>query len=545
MLVVPARPSLAQRRGYWDTLEAATGIAGVAEVVRAVLETPPPVRRIDRDTLRALEEALVAVLAEGQPAAQALTEAQLALAERQATFEALPSPTSGPVAINVATPMPEVAADDTTAITFRFQPYGPDGQEARALRLLAERFGQEYPAISVQIRPYDVFAGDSLHKVAATSDCFSWGFGGPPDKAIVTATLDLQPLIDADSTFDLADYPPPLLALFRHGSGLYGLPDQVGFRVLYYHKAAFDARGVAYPAGNWTLDELLKAAQQLTYEADGERHYGFASFGWLPGDLRYFLDRFEARAVRGRADAPQPNYTDPKVLEAVRFYVDLLRDFSPHTQIDGAVLQRERQDLYADLNAGRIGMWFEDRLLSGGYYGDLPYEVGIAPPPLATGSLSPYDIHTTRLHISARTQHVAECWAWLKYLGGDVTHMQLENWFPAWRSLAESDTFRQQAGAGAAELYAAYQAALERTPPIREDQAFFETFGPELDTYWLFQAVERALSGQNLERALAEAQAITEAYGVCYQAQRAWVACAREVDPQYQGYGLVLERIGD
>ena len=77
---------------------------------------------------------------------------------------------------------------------------------------------------------FSVDRGVSLENIAASADCFSWW--GAPGTNEFTATLDLQPLIDADATFDRDDYPAGLLTPFRQGDGLYGLPYAVNFRTL-------------------------------------------------------------------------------------------------------------------------------------------------------------------------------------------------------------------------------------------------------------------------------------------------------------------------
>ena len=151
------------------------------------------------------------------------------------------------------------------------------------------------------------------------------------------------------------------------------------------------------------------------------------------------------------------------------------------------------------------------------------------------------EIQATGLYIAATTPHATACWAWLTTLSRDLTHMHAAGRFPARRSLVESAAFRQQARPGDREVYAAYRDALERMPPAHNEQAQLETFGPALDAYWLFQALERALHGEDVEQALAEAQAQTEAYVACYQARQQWLVCAQEVDLTYQGYGLVLD----
>ena len=56
------------------------------------------------------------------------------------------------------------------------------------------------------------------------------------------------------------------LHAMRYGEALYGLPASQDSLSLVYNKALFDARGVAYPDATWTQQDLLEAAEALTYQ---------------------------------------------------------------------------------------------------------------------------------------------------------------------------------------------------------------------------------------------------------------------------------------
>jgi len=170
------------------------------------------------------------------------------------------------------------------------------------------------------------------------------------------------------------------------------------------------------------------------------------------------------------------------------------------------------------------------------------YITAIAPPPLGTGPVSSSDIETTGLYIAATTDQAAACWAWLKFLSDDITLVRA-GWFPARRSLAESEAFHQQAPPGSSDVYAVYRTAMSRTPAPQAGQVRFYALSQRMDPYWLFQAIERALQGADLERELDEAQAVTESYVACYQATEEWTKCAKQVDPAYQGQALWLDGV--
>ena len=61
-----------------------------------------------------------------------------------------------------------------------------------------------------------------------------------------------------------AHYEPRSLAAMRYGNPLFALPVSQGCLSLIYNRSLFDAAGVAYPTGDWTTQDLLRAAQDLT-----------------------------------------------------------------------------------------------------------------------------------------------------------------------------------------------------------------------------------------------------------------------------------------
>jgi ABC-type glycerol-3-phosphate transport system substrate-binding protein len=525
---LPARKSLAESSGYWSKLDEET-----AAVIRAVVERPaPPLPEGDFSSLflEPLGKALAAVVSDKQTAEQALREAQAALDKQIAQAQSTPTamPESGPVV--VATPLVETVPDGATVIAF-----GSFQWQADQIRRIAREFNQNSPEVFVQIKNIDMDGGPpSLAGAAAASDCFMWW--GPPGKEEITATLDLQPLFDADPAFSIDDYPAPLLAPFRQESGLYGLPHDVTFRVLSYNKEAFDAAGLSYPTADWTMDDLLNAAQKLTIGSDDTRQYGYATDGPQTEDLLFFLSRFGASPTQGSDDALKPNYTDPKVLEAVRFYVDMLRDYSPHKQFRGYKTgEMFGGELFDMIREGRVGMSFD---FGNTFFfvgaGEQPrYTRAIAPPPLGDGPLAPEDFRSNGLFISANTQQEQACWQWLKHLSGDPSELAQQGSFPARSSVAQSEAFLGVASSGAAEVYKAYYAAFERTSGQTQREPFY---GSQLDYFWFFRAVDRALQGKNLERELADAQSLSEQYLTCVRGEQNPTGCAKQVDPTYEGW---------
>ncbi len=112
--------------------------------------------------------------------------------------------------------------------------------------------------------------------------------------------LDLKPLISADSTFDPADYAPPVWSAYQWNQGVWALPSLYDLSFLVYDPAAFDQAKWSYPAANWTLDDLATAARRLAVYASDQKTVK------VPGLLVY--DRDLPALLSSLAGEP---FTDP------------------------------------------------------------------------------------------------------------------------------------------------------------------------------------------------------------------------------------------
>lgn len=518
-MAVPARRSIAEQSGYWEKFDPET-----TTVIKAVLDQPGAsvLDNPDVTILQALHQALMAVINDKQSVQQALRKEQMALEQQQA--QRIPQPAISTIPIVVSTPVPlNTPPGDATIITFM----GNIGPVEDRFWQIADSFNQQQQEIFVQVKNLDTSTGLELTDLAAEADCFAWYI--PPGPVEIPALLDLQPLIDADAAFDRDDYPPALLEPFQHQGGLYGLPYMVTFRVLIYNKTMFDDANLAYPDIHWTLDDLLNTAQQLT--TNNKKQYGFASVRSMKSDLVFFLDQSGASPVKQSSDGPQPNFTDPQVLQAVQFYVDLLLNYSPHRRFWGYT-QAEVPNEGAQLALnGRIGMWLNFGTLMSSVYNEAGVNTRSAPPPLGNKGVNTHDVEQNGLYIAAHTQEPGACWIWLKYLSSDPTGLQ--GMFPARISVAESDMFINQSSSDAAAIHQAYREAFTRTSPNTAPELLYRS---GIEYYWLYRAIDRALQGHDIERELDNAQGLTQQHLACVRSGGHPRSCALQIDPHYDGY---------
>ncbi|HWQ15521.1 MAG TPA: extracellular solute-binding protein [Roseiflexaceae bacterium] len=553
---IPARRQLAEQTGFWDSIS-----EQAASAYRWALEHPAPLptRQPDHLTLGAVSQAVSqAVSSPSGDTRQALAEAQKWLDETFAQQNLTPTPEPDLSPVLVATPEPQTAPEGATTITFAVPGYSPS-----EIRRVARAFREQRPDIFVQIKATEFFTGPlQLADVARTADCFTWG-QAPQSEADFAALLDLQPLIDADGSFPKDDYPPAVLAAYQRGGSTYGLPYAFNLRTLNYNRTAFDAAGIPVPDGSWDAQDFLAAAQALTTGEGDARQYGYVALNGVQNDLLFFIGQFGGRLTTGAGQDLRPSYTDQKTVAAIRWYIDL---YKTHGVMPPIRLYYKRDDpgfedrSFEYVQTGRAGMWFDmgygmfskeggfavaEPAIAGGGPGipmpvepgqpDRPFEVGISPLPVGSGGLRSGDFYARGMHIAAGTQNAQACWEWLKFLSTDITSVYGD--FPARISVAQGETFGQQAPPERMEIYRAYAEVLRRPSTPGDDPAVL--YSGQLDPYWLWKAIMATVEEDaDLAVGLEEAQRLTTAYAECVAGGEKPPACALKVDPEYQGFNV-------
>lgn len=100
----------------------------------------------------------------------------------------------------------------------------------------------------------------------------------------------------------------------------YGFPANVGYTVLFYNKATFEAAGIKPPVGGWTIDEMRDVAKRLIVDSPdipGGRRWGIVGMHPWPMALsnggRFFTD-----------DGTRCIYNSPQTVAAFQAYLDLM-----------------------------------------------------------------------------------------------------------------------------------------------------------------------------------------------------------------------------
>jgi multiple sugar transport system substrate-binding protein len=75
--------------------------------------------------------------------------------------------------------------------------------------------------------------------------------------------LDLSPLIEQDTQFDLSDFCPCAVDLLALEARVWAIPSSIDLGTMVYNAEIFDEYGIAYPENGWTWDDFLATATAL------------------------------------------------------------------------------------------------------------------------------------------------------------------------------------------------------------------------------------------------------------------------------------------
>lgn len=218
--------------------------------------------------------------------------------------------------------------------------------------------------------------------------------------------LDLKPLVDADTAFDIGVFYPNVIEQLTRDGKLYGLPRDISTMVVYYNEDMFKAAGLQTPkelaaAGNWNWDTMLEAARTLTDPAKQQYGLGFGNW-WGPG-WGYFIN-----AAGGSPFTPDRKgcaLNSPEAIQGAAFVQTLYND---------KLLVPGDQDGEALFSAGNVGMYFNGRWFAPGVRTNAKFAWDVAPMP--KGKTESTWLFWGPYLVNAKTANSQAAWEVLKVL---------------------------------------------------------------------------------------------------------------------------------
>ncbi len=357
-------------------------------------------------------------------------------------FSACTAPAAAPAESGAAAGGEEAAAGPTT-ITWAF--WGSPEEKASHERV-ANAFMEENPDIQIEIlnEPW----GDYFTKIQAL-----WASGDSeaiPDVLFLWPTPryaaegvleNLDPWIEK-SGYNLDDYWPALLESAMYEGSVYGFPRDIGLEVLYYNKDIFDEVGLDYPTEEWTWDDLLAAAEQLTVvDANGRvERYALAMEG---GKYQLWVGQNHGSILDDMRNPSKCTLDQPEAVEAIQFFADMMDN---NYAMRDADLGQAGGDAAVFLSGQAAMIIQNSSRVSAFNAADMNYDVQVVPIP--EGGQRSASAGGAAWVMSSGSDDKDAAWTFLSWLqskeGGQKLYTESGEIFPALRSVAESDAFLKQ-----------------------------------------------------------------------------------------------------
>ena len=507
--LVPARRSVAETAKFWDTLNETT-----AETLQFSLDHSYYEGNISTG---ALGDAAKDILFNGTDIEVALAAAQIS-AEKAIAGEIAASKALPPIKVVGMGLAAEGVNPDAIEFTFTLGNDSSAGMQA-----LANQFSQLNPDSVVNLNGGNDFDPEfGFSGLAETSDCFK---AGPEIKSAANRALilPLDALFDADSSIQLDDFFPSMRNQFTEEGQLWAVPAHLTPSVIVYNRDIFDAKGVPYPQQDWTMDEFLGTAIQLTDGEGADKVYGFVPGADEIFDTMMWLERMGSTFLDDSVDPPTVNLTESAFASNARWYANLTTQagvkpvFLNKMSLDlGVSFYEDRNEL---ISSGRAAMW---TLAPGVFGGDadedggdgfeIDFETGVAAMPAGAKNAASSLLPAQGYFISAETPHRSHCWEWIKFLSAEVS---IAEGLPGRKSVANSAEYREAVGPSYADAY------LKAAEGSESSNSLFRlVYGKEFwlapTVFWFGNAMQEIYDGtQSVDQALDRAQVKIDEYHGC------------------------------
>jgi ABC-type glycerol-3-phosphate transport system substrate-binding protein len=456
---------------------------------------------------------------------------------------------------SASTPEPGQTNGGKTIITFGSYEY-----QRRLYEPLIETFQNQNPDIIVQFvdlnqammelyaenqewNPFTYYRG-----LAKATDTFM--VSGPYPSDMSRYFRDLQPLYEADPTFQVDDFWPGILSSCEDPYGnMVGLPLNATVSGIFYDPAAFDAISLPYPQPGWTFDDFQKAVSALTEERAAGTRYGYYDQAYINGSVLMPLLSFHMQKHGGEVAAGE-------FLKEIQWYVDMAKAdlLVPIKDSEDMEFEWEQRMKLYENEATRPAMW-PDSLIAYPPSGAITYEpndpfagttiatYGFVPMPVSTdGSLMKTSMSWTECaSISAGSANPRAAWTWLNFISQQNLVMDSNEVFelgraPARKPVADAIGYWDQLPAKAVP---AVRYALEHSFFTASNSSYYDVTGE------VNNALGKMIAGKgDFERELAAAVSARQPTPTP-PADNAPIVVATPLPPLAEGVSLVKYFISD
>lgn len=282
-----------------------------------------------------------------------------------------------------------------------------DSNQEKGLRVIADEFEASHPGIKIKIEIAGWSDYWTMLEAGATGGSLPDVFWMHSNEIYRYASngmlLDLTDKISSSDQVDLSKFPEGLVKIYNFNGKQYAVPKDFDTIGLWYNKTMFDEAGIEYPNDSWTWDDLYNAAKALT--KDGK--YGILAPLHNQEGYYNFVYQNGGTII---TDDKKSGYDDPKTIEALEFYVKLIRDgLSPEVYGDSERAEAMQNGLAA---MGFFGSWNLTSFTENEFMAQ-NFDVSVLPKKEKQASI----YNGLGNAIAHNTKHPEEAWKFVEYLG--------------------------------------------------------------------------------------------------------------------------------
>ena len=390
------------------------------------------------------------------------------------------------------------------------------------MQRLSRQFEREHPQIHLDW----ILLEENLLRQKTTTDAATHGGQydvvtiGPLEAPIWGRRGWLVPLTDKLSpAYDVDDLLRPIRDAASGDGALYALPFYAESSLTYYRKDLFASAGLIMPAQP-TYEDIARFAHVLNDPA--KDRYGICLRG-KPGwgeNMAYLSTLINTFGGRWFDLAWKPQLNSPEWHQAIRLYIDLLRNYGP----PGSTSNGFNESLTLFEN-GRCGMWIDATVAAGSLSNvresQVAGSVGFAPAPVAVTAHGAQWLWFWGLAIPSSSRHAAAALEFIEW-ATSKQYIQLVAQSEGWAAIppgTRRSTYEQPAYLATAPFAPlVYRSILAANPlqPTRDPVPYtgiqlvvlpaFPTIGNQVG-----QIVAAALAGDDsVDAALEKAQTATQ-----------------------------------
>lgn len=524
-LVIPARSSVADKSGFWDSIPVELHTAIKHGLIHGWYKGLYP--EAEAAVYSALEHALL----EGEDLLQALNQAQTEIVSLRSEVQ----PSVDPIVVET----PYNSNNPTGNIPIiKFYAGSGNHQEVESLQAIVANFNIEYAdefsvslVNTIKEQPNQGF----FETLARSSDCYITEVD-PVGVATSGYVLNLTPFFETEDNTFRNDYDKYLLDISHYQGELFSLPLTSRPPILVYNKDLLGQNGVEEPGKDWTFTEFIENLTAVTSITNEIPIYGYLPDSQAVNIFEMILSGNNIHWFDDVAGLPVAQINTTEMANILQWYQNL---YQTGVLFTSSTDENWLNSIQKAIQDGQIGYWTvligEEEVYFDGK--ESTFTIGISTLPVISEPNYPYsNTINTGFYISSQSQNQQACWLFAKYLSKEPS---LYSGIPARKSVANSPAWMSSVGVEKAEIYLQ---ALQQSQPSKNLSYPDFLLWPYHN--WLGQVVFEVKQGHEIQQELAAAQQKADAYYSCIipidwtmlneeMVEQNVMDCAKKADPSW------------